>query len=141
MKSKATVVWANSGNIGFGPVSSQSEALERVYNAYNILDSEDEEKSTEELIAASHAACFTFKLCSLLDQSGFKPEFIETTAEVIYDKNSNLHSHLKVMATIPGISAHKFLERANHAKVNCLVSKALGMHITMEAIIRELAIA
>lgn len=91
----------------------------------------------EELIAAAHSSCFTMKLTFLLEEKGFIPEHMETSAKVTLAKEGISHSHLKVRAKIPGITEDVFRNCALDAKENCPVSKALKLHITMEAELEE----
>lgn len=91
----------------------------------------------EELIAAAHAGCFSMALSMLLEQAGFKPENIRTTASVHIEKNGEgfkiTKSELECEAQVPGIDENRFNEQAEKAKKNCPVSQALGgVQITLK---------
>ena len=73
------------------------------------------------------------KLSFLLGNAGFTPDSIETTCTVTVHEGVINNSHLVVKAKVPGMSAEKFKECAEDAKVNCPVSKALSINITLEA--------
>jgi lipoyl-dependent peroxiredoxin len=85
--------------------------------------------SPEELIGAAHASCFSMAFAHALDQAGYKPEKIETDAEVTLAKTGGSFSIteilLKTKGNVPAIHKDKFEEIANAAKENCPVSRAL----------------
>lgn len=132
MKRTATIVWEGTGKEGAGTISTQSTFLSKAPYAWNSRFEDKPGTNPEELLGAAHAACFTMKLSFLLTDAGFPPESIETTAEVTLSKDAISHSHLSVKASVPGINPRDFEEHATNAKVNCLVSKALNVEITMD---------
>jgi osmotically inducible protein OsmC len=92
----------------------------------------------EELIGAAHAGCFSMALSLMLEQAGYKPEHIHTTAKVHIDKVSDGFKitaiELETEASVFGIDERKFLEQAEAAKRGCPVSKALaGTDISLKA--------
>jgi osmotically inducible protein OsmC len=89
----------------------------------------------EELIAAAHAGCFSMALSNELDQAGFTPESVSTSAEVTLEDGAIVRIHLTSDATVPDIDEEQFVEIANGAKENCPVSVALGAveEITLDA--------
>jgi osmotically inducible protein OsmC len=92
----------------------------------------------EELIGAAHAGCFSMALSFMLEQAGFPPERVHTTARVHIDKAGEgfriTSVELETEAKIPGIDEKKFLEQAEAAKKGCPVSQALaGTGITLKA--------
>jgi osmotically inducible protein OsmC len=133
MKRTSTVVWKGSGKEGSGEISTSSRVLDKTHYAWNTRFENEQGTNPEELLGAAHAACFTMKLSFLLGAKGFTPDSIKTTAEVTLEKEEISHSHLHVTATVPGISNQQFIECAEDAKTNCLVSKALKVIITMDA--------
>lgn len=97
-----------------------------------------EASSPEELIAAAHASCFSMALAHALSQAEFKPEKIETDAEVTLAKEGDSFAiseiTLKTKGKVPDITKQKFEEMASDAKENCPVSKALSaVKIKLEA--------
>jgi len=77
-------------------------------------------------------------LAHALDQKGFKPEKIETDAEVTLAKTGDSFSIneilLKTKVKVSDIEKEKFEQIAKDAKENCPVSRALkGVNITLEA--------
>jgi osmotically inducible protein OsmC len=137
MKRTSTVIWQGSSKKGSGFITTQSHALEKAYYAWNSRFENEKGTNPEELIAAAHAACFTMKLSSLLDEIGFTADTIETIAEVKLEKGIIGHSHLIVKGKVPNISSQKFIECAAIAKDNCPVSRALFLNITFEATLEK----
>ncbi|HUM46092.1 MAG TPA: OsmC family protein [Chitinophagales bacterium] len=133
MKRTSTASWNGSGKEGSGTITSQSKVLDHASYTWRTRFQDVEGTSPEELIAAAHAGCFTMKLSFVLGNAGFTPDSIETAATVSVHEGVINNSHLVVKAKVPGISAEKFQECAEDAKVNCPVSKALNTNITMEA--------
>jgi osmotically inducible protein OsmC len=92
----------------------------------------------EELIGAAHAGCFSMALSLVLEQAGFKPERIDTTARVSVDKVPEGFKittiELETEGRVPGIDEKTFLEKAEAAKQGCPVSMALtGVEIRLRA--------
>ena len=73
-------------------------------------------------------------LALALAEAGTPPESIQTTAAVTFEAGKGvLGSHLLVSARVPGITEAKFEAIAEDAKVNCPISQALSIPITIEA--------
>ncbi len=83
----------------------------------------------EELIGAAHAGCFSMALSLFLGEAGFKPETIETEAEVTIVPEGEGFAikkiHLSTRANIPGIKPEEFAQYAETAKLKCPVSQIL----------------
>lgn len=141
MKRTAKVTWHGPGKNGSGHISTLSGALERAPYTYGSRFEEQKGTNPEELIAAAHAACYTMKLSFLIGEAGFTPHTIETTAEVTLEDDTISRSHLNVRASVPEMTAEQFEELAENARENCLVSKALRMNITADAVLMEKSIA
>lgn len=133
MKRTSTAVWNGTGKEGKGHISMQSGLLKETAYGYKSRFEEGPGTNPEELIAAAHAGCFTMKLSFVLGEAGFTPDELTTTSTVALENGAITSSHLVVRARIPGITAEKFRECAENAKVNCPVSKALNMSITLDA--------
>ncbi|MEO6166855.1 MAG: OsmC family protein [Chitinophagales bacterium] len=135
MKRTSHAVWNGTGKEGKGTITSQSKVLDHVSYTWRTRFEDVEGTSPEELIAAAHAGCFSMKLSFVLGNAGFTPDSIETSSTVSMADGAINNSHLVVHAKVPGITAEKFQECAEDAKVNCPVSKALNTNITMEAVL------
>jgi osmotically inducible protein OsmC len=77
-------------------------------------------------------------LSNVLDEAGYDPESVDTTAEVtlrmLEDGPAITKVHLTATAHIPDIDDETFQEHAQAAKKGCPVSKALaGAEITLDA--------
>jgi len=95
---------------------------------------EGDETNPEELIGAAHAGCFSMALSNELDQAGFTPESVHTTATVHLEEGSITKVELDTEADVPDIDDEEFQGIANGAKENCPVSKLLtGAEITLTA--------
>lgn len=137
IKKTGSARWSGALRDGRGHVSTASGALSDQPYGFATRFEERSGTNPEELIAASHASCFSMALSMVLGQHDLTPESIETTAEVTLDKEGEgfavTHSHLTVTARIPGATDESFHEAAEAAKANCPISKLLKAEITMEA--------
>lgn len=133
MKRTATAVWNGSGKEGNGHLTTQSTVLNKTQYSYLSRFEQGIGTNPEELIAAAHAGCFTMKLSFVLNADGLTPDSIETTSTVTLDAGVITASHLVVKASVPGITEEQFQKCAEEAKLNCPVSKALNMAISMDA--------
>ena len=133
MTRNATAIWNGSGKEGNGNLSTQSTVLNKTQYSYKSRFEEGVGTNPEELMAAAHAGCFTMKLSFVLGAAGFTPDNIETTCDITLDNGAITTSHLKVTASVPGISQEQFKQCAEEAKVNCPVSKAYNLETTLEA--------
>ncbi|MEV6525653.1 OsmC family peroxiredoxin [Longispora sp. NPDC051575] len=90
--------------------------------------------SPEELLAAAHSACFSMAFSNILDKAGHAPESLETSAVVGFQPGVGVTgSALRVRGVVPGLSEDEFVALAEQAKVNCPVSQALSVEITLDA--------
>ena len=91
----------------------------------------------EELLAAAHAGCFSMALSMILQGEGLKAESIDTTCTITLDKEGDgfaiTHSHLALVAKIPGASEEAFIRATNAAKEGCPVSKLFDTDIVLDA--------
>jgi len=141
MKRKATAIWQGNGMEGKGKLTSTSGVLNGTpYSFVTRFKNEDGLSGTnpEELIAAAHGGCYAMALSFALTGAGFVPiELKVDTAvnlEQVADHFEITSIHLELTGKVPGITAEKFIELANTAKVNCPVSRALkAVEITLSA--------
>jgi osmotically inducible protein OsmC len=132
----ATSRYEGLGKEGKGHITSQSGVLDNTPYGFNTRFGDEKGTNPEELIAASHSACFTMALSFALAGAGFTEGTLETTAKVKLDKEGDgfkvSRSDLELKASIPGIDADKFAEIAAGAKANCPISKLLNAEITLD---------
>lgn len=99
--------------------------------------------SPEELMAASHAACFAMALNAHLGRKGASAARTVVTAEVIADKSESgikvTTSKLHVVAEgVTGMDAETFKKEAKEAEGKCPISNALrgSLNIELEVEVR-----
>lgn len=131
---RSTAVWKGSSREGSGTVRLGSGVFEGAYDWRSRFEN-GLTTNPEELIAAAHAGCFSMALASDLTKAGHIPTRIETSAEVMMDKNNTITGVvLSTEAQVPDIDMKTFIEIAEGAKKNCPVSKALrALDITLTA--------
>ena len=129
----STTHWEGSLMEGAGQVALESSGI----GTYDVswpsrAEQANGKTSPEELIAAAHSACYSMALSHALAGAGTPPESVDTTAEVTFQPGTGITGiHLKVVGSVPGISAEDF---AAAAKQNCPVSQALAATpITLDA--------
>lgn len=90
-----------------------------------------------ELVAAAHAGSFSLTLANELEEAGYSPRQIDTTATVTMENLATVwrmtQIHLDVVATVPKVAQCDFVDAALRAKANCPVSRALTANISMRA--------
>ena len=134
----ATAFWEGELKTGRGAISTPQSGL-FADQRYSFGTRFGEEKGTnpEELLAASHAGCFSMALGFMLEKSGFVATRIDTRAEVQMETGdagpSATGVNLIVDATVPGITAEQFAAVAENAKKNCVISRVLSIPVTMQA--------
>ncbi len=85
MKRSAKAHWNGDLNTGHGELTTQSPVLDQTQYSFNTRFANGIGSNPEELLAAAHAGCFTMSLAYALSQLGFKPNDLDTTAEVAVD--------------------------------------------------------
>lgn len=137
MDSKASVQWQGGLEDGQGNITTESGVLDHSGYSFGTRFEGDSGTNPEELIAASHAACFSMALSMILGEAGFTADEINTDARVTLKQSDGgfdiSASHLEVTARVPGATESDFMEAANTAKDNCPVSKVLKADISMNA--------
>jgi len=135
--SRAEATWSGDLTAGDGTVSSASSA------AFNNLPitwrARTEEHggltSPEELLAASHAACFAMAFASNLSKADAAPTKLDVSADVTFEKLEGgwtvVSSHLSVRGTAPGISADQFAAIAETTKDGCPISRAIAGNVAL----------
>lgn len=138
----ASAVWRGSGLEGSGVLDGPSGVLDGTpYSTAKRFQNDDGKAGTnpEELIAAAHAGCFVMALSFQLAGAGFTATELRCSSTIDMQKGdgggwSFEKITLRLEGEVPGISAEKFAELTNNAKVGCPVSKALAaVPITLEA--------
>jgi osmotically inducible protein OsmC len=133
MKRHATAHWEGSGKEGKGVLSTQSTVLNNTQYSFSSRFEEGVGTNPEELIAAALAGCFTMKLSFVLGTKNVTPSNLDTRADLTFENGAVTNIHLKLSASVPGISEADFQAAATEAKENCPIGKLLNTSITLEA--------
>jgi len=134
---RATATWQGDLLSGSGNVSADtSKAFGPLPVTWASRTEEHEGRtSPEELVAAAHAACYSMAFSNILAKDGSPPSKLDVTATITFDKIEAgwriVSSALTVRGDVPGISADRFVERAEEAKVGCPISNALSDDIAL----------
>lgn len=123
----AEALWQGNLKDGKGTMKVGSGAFDGSYTFVSRFES-GKGTNPEELLGAAHAGCFSMALSLGLVKAGFTPQRVDTTATVHLDtENLRISAiDLDTKAQVPGINEQQFLEQAELAKKNCIVSQALG---------------
>lgn len=130
----ATAHWQGNLKEGNGTLSSQSGILDKTNYSFKTRFNESEKGTNpEELLAASHAGCFTMSVAAILDKKGIIAGSLDTVASLTLEGLAVTAIHLSITGSAPGINADEFSAIVNDASKNCIISKALSVTITSEA--------
>lgn len=134
---KGNAEWQGDLKNGKGQLSTESGVLSNI--AYDFGSRFDEGNLTnpEELIGATHSACFSMALANALASDGYKVNSIKTEDKVHLEKLEDGFTITKIEVftegDVDGIDYDTFKEKAEGTKIACPVSKALtGPMITLE---------
>ncbi|MDQ2870827.1 MAG: OsmC family protein [Acidobacteriota bacterium] len=137
MKRKASAEWQGDLKSGKGKISTDSGVLSSTPYSFTTRFENEKGTNPEELIAASHAGCFTMALSGELGKAGLVAESLRTSATVTLEKLDAgwtvTESHLEVVAKIPGASDEAFQKAAHAAETGCPISRLLKAKITLDA--------
>lgn len=136
----AEAQWRGKLRDGGGEVKLGSGAFEGRYSFPSRFETAGG-TNPEELLGASHAACFSMALAFGLEKAGHPATRVHTTAKVHLDQAGGGFAisliELETEAEVPGIDAARFQQEADGAKQNCPISKALAAtKITLKATLR-----
>lgn len=137
MKRYAKAVWHGSGKDGSGHMTTQSGALDKNIYSFASRFTSGEGTNPEELLAAAHAGCFTMKLSFVLDEAGYFPEALETSAYINFENGAITAARLVVTGNVRGMEPADFEACVQEAKRNCPVSMILNIIITTEVHLRN----
>lgn len=130
----ATAHWQGNLKEGEGTLSTQSGVLNKIKYSFKTRFEEDEKGTNpEELLAASHAGCFTMSVASIFDKKGIVPISLVTTATLTMDGTTITAINLSIIGSVKGINAYEFAAVVKEAEQICIVSKALKVAITSKA--------
>lgn len=139
---EVNVTWQGSLTEGSGSITSgTSGAIANLPVDWPARTEEPGGKtSPEELLAASHAACYAMALSYELQGRGTPPERLQVTAKVGLDPKVGggfevSFSELTVKGRVPGMDQAAFAEAARKGEQGCPISNALrnNVEITVNA--------
>jgi osmotically inducible protein OsmC len=137
MKRSASAAWKGGLQDGRGTVSTGTGVLSSVPYTFKTRFENERGTNPEELVAAAHAACYSMALSLFMANEGLKPENIETTATVNFEKVGDAwtvtSSHLETRVTSANADSGKFQKAAEGAKAGCPISRLLNTKITLDA--------
>ena len=134
-----TANWKGKIKEGGGTISTETAALKDQPYGFNARFEGGKGTNPEELVGAAHAACFAMALSLNLTENDYEAENIDAKSTLSLEKDSAdggfkvSKAHIKVTATVPGISEEKFMELAKATKEGCPISKLLNADISMDA--------
>jgi osmotically inducible protein OsmC len=134
----ARTAWDGGFKDGSGQTELTSSGLATFDVSFPKRASDDGGGATnpEELVGASHSACYAMSLAKLLEDANANTQTLEVTADVTIgpDPEGGLKLTgivLTVRGEVDGIDEAGFQEAAQKAKIGCPISKALaGVDIT-----------
>lgn len=133
---QASVRWLRKGQRATAPNYASRSALKMTLCPKH-RDLKGRGVNPPELIAAAHAGSFSLTLANELEEAGYHPRQIDTTATVQMEYISHewtlTQIHLDVMARVPKAAECDFVDAALQAKANCPISRALNANISMRA--------
>ncbi|MFA6768186.1 MAG: OsmC family peroxiredoxin [Parabacteroides sp.] len=134
MERTATAYWQGNLKEGKGTLSTQSGILDKTNYSFKTRFEEGQKGTNpEELLAASHAGCFTMSVASIIDKKELIPTSLETKAALTLEGLAITAIHLSITGSVKGLNADEFAKIVKEAEQNCIVSKALKVAITSEA--------
>lgn len=141
IKRTSEAKWNGSIIDGNGNVKLGSGAFEGAYSFNSRFGDDTKATNPEELIAASHAACYSMALSGFLGRAGFQPVTVETKAIVHLEKEGDgfviPSIDLETVVDVPNITDEEFQTIAKTAKEKCPVSRVLaGAEISLKATLK-----
>ena len=137
MERKATAVWRGDVRSGRGSLLTESTSLHGAQYSFGTRFEKGVGTNPEELLAAAHAGCFAMAVSSQLSKIGSRPERLEATAAITFQKVGEhfaiTKSHLDLLAQVPDTSQAKFDAAVNAAQTGCPVSRLFKAEISVDA--------
>ena len=138
---RARVQWTGSLTEGSGDLEFASSGIGKYPVTWaSRVEQPDGRTSPEELLAASHAACYAMAFSAVLGRGGTPPERLDVAATVSLDPKEGggiqvTASALEVRGVVPGLDQAGFQAAAEEAEQGCPISNALrnNLRITVQA--------
>ena len=140
MQSRASAQWEGDLMSGTGTTSAASGVLKEAGLTWKARTEGLAGKTTpEELLAASHASCFSMALSHALATGGHPARRLETSCTVEFGPKAGgggfevRSSALEVKGWVPGLDQEAFARAAEGAKTGCPISAALRIAMSVKA--------
>jgi lipoyl-dependent peroxiredoxin len=137
MQRKGSASWQGGFKDGKGTISTETGVLKQTPYSFSARFENGTGTNPEELLAASHAGCFTMALSAQLGEAGLTAQKMDTTATVTIEKVGEgftiTKSHLDLVARIPGADKAKFDAAVKAAQTGCPVSRLFKAEISVSA--------
>ena len=133
MKYTAKAHWQGTLKEGKGTLTTPSEILNNTNYSFKTRFEGEKGTNPEELLAASHAGCFTMAVGAALTRKELNPTSLDTEVTLTMENLTITAIHLSITGKVAGITADEFAAVAKDAEKNCIISKALSVPITSEA--------
>jgi len=139
MQSRATAEWQGDLMSGKGSTTAASGIFKGASLTWKARTEGVAGATTpEELLAASHASCFSMALSHALAQGGHPAKRLETSCVVEFGPKAGggfevRSSALEVKGWVPGLDAAGFEKAAEGAKNGCPISGALRIPMSVKA--------
>ena len=134
---RASVNWDGDLSSGNGRLTADTS---RAFTSLPVTwaartEAPDGRTSPEELLAAAHASCYSMAFSSDLAKAGARPEHLDVTAEVTFDRVEGKWTVVSSKLTVKGragdVTETRFREIAEGAKDGCPISRALAGNVTL----------
>ncbi len=135
----ASARWTGDLRKGSGIVSTESGALQEQPYSFRTRFENEPGTNPEELLAASHAGCFTMAFSGVLQSAGHTPKVLATEATCHMDQVDGgfkvTEMHLKVRGSAEGLDQQQFQQLAEQAEQGCPISNVLrgNVKVSVEA--------
>jgi len=140
MKSRATAQWEGDLLSGKGHTGAASGTFKDAKLTWKArTDGVSGMTTPEELLAASHASCFSMALSHALAQGGHPATRLEASCTVEFGPKAGgggfevKSSALEVRGWVPGMDQAAFAAAAEGAKDGCPISSALKIAMSVKA--------
>lgn len=138
---RARVVWEGSLAQGSGDLEFASSGIGKYPVSWPArVEQPNGLTSPEELLAASHSACYAMALSGTLGRGGHEPQRLDVTSTVTLDPKVGggvevTSSALEVSGVVPGLDQAGFQEAAEQAEQSCPISNAIrnNVRVTVQA--------
>ena len=130
---RAEAIWTGDVPSGGGDITFASGAIATASYSFATRFGDKPGTNPEELLAASHAACYSMALTFFLGNQGHKSNKIDTKAICTVDQAGAgfkiTRMHLHVTGDVPGLTKEQFAEFARQAESLCPISNAIRNNV------------